>query len=108
MGNESLMYSVRNEKDRVETIANLNQQLIDTVPPKAHGLNLRPKEKSKEIVPPLRYTFRGDMERIYDRLHNNAYPLQHKNITVKDFEKKMTRFKRNFRTHRNNKSTSEK
>lgn len=108
MGNESMMYSVRTEKDRIDHVKNEHDQLIDSVPPQEHGLKLRPIEKEKEIVPPLRYTFRGDMERIYDKLNNNAYPAQHKSITEKDFERKMNKFKRNFRNHLNNKSTSEK
>lgn len=82
--------------------------ICDTQPPAEKGLNLRPQDKSKEIVPPLRYTFRGDMERIYDQLNNKAYPSVQKNITAADFTKKMKRFKRNFRTHLNHKSTSEK
>lgn len=108
MGNESMQYSLRKEKDRIDLAKSTNDQLIDSVPPLEHGLNLRPMDKSKEIVPPLRYTFRGDIERIYDRLSNNAYPAQHKSITQKDFDKKMTKFKKNFRSHFNNKSTSEK
>ena len=108
MGNESMQYSLRKEKDRIDLAKSTNDQLIDSVPPLEHGLNLRPMDKSKEIVPPLRYTFRGDIERIYDRLSNNAYPAQHKSITQKDFDKKMTKFKKNFRSHLNNKSTSEK
>lgn len=48
------------------------------------------------------------MERIYDQLNNKAYPSIQKKITNIDFEKKMTKFKKNFRTQLNQKSTSEK
>ena len=75
----------------------------DTDPPQEHELNLRPRDKSKEIVPPLRYTFRGDMERIYDGLNNKGYPSIQKKITATNFESKMKKFKRNFRSHMNNK-----
>ena len=80
----------------------------DTDIPQENALKLRPTDKSKEIVPPLRYTFRGDMERIYDQLNNKAYPSIQKKITAVDFEKKMNKFKKNFRSHLNTKSTSEK
>lgn len=106
MGNESMMYSLRTERERIEENQQLNS--YDTDPPEENPLRLRSQDKSKEIVPPLRYTFRGDMERIYDGLNNKGYPSIQNKITAKDFDTKMKKFKKNFRNHLNNKKTSEK
>lgn len=100
MGGESMMHSLRSDREQIHS--------YDTDIPEENALKLRPQDKSKEIVPPLRYTFRGDMERIYDQLNNKAYPSIQKKITNIDFEKKMTKFKKNFRTQLNEKSRSEK
>jgi hypothetical protein len=86
----------------------LKKQKFDLDIPQEVGLKLRPQDKTKEIGPPLRYTFRGDMERIYDGLHNKGYPSVQKHISEKGFLKRMKKFKNNFKNHLNNKTTSEK
>ena len=96
-----MMYSLRSENERIDENRRMNS--YDTDPPQDHELKLRPQDRSKEIVPPLRYTFRGDMERIYDGLNNKGYASIQKKITSKNFESKMNKFKRNFRNHLNHK-----
>lgn len=88
-------------------IVETQRNVCNTDPSGDSILRLRPQDKSKEIVPPIRYTFRGDMERIYDQLSNKAYPSIQNKVTAGDFDKKMVKFKKNFRSHLN-KNASDK
>jgi hypothetical protein len=128
MGQESMVYSTKSEQERIQNskhsllyylntlfiykfyvlIIGNQSNCFDTDIGDKYALKLRPQDKSKEIGSPLRYTFRSDVERIYEQLNDRRCPSIKKNLISNDFDKQMTNFKKNYRSHLGHKTISEK
>lgn len=71
--------------------------MLDTVPneilDKGDPLNLRPRDKGKEIVPPYRSKPRGSIERLYDSMVDKGLSNNTSKIALKSFHKGIKEYK---------------